>query len=55
VGRYKTLIGPRPRARGFAAQQTEATIGVAVVNRMLTAGRPDSISRQLVIISLASG
>ncbi|MGD0106618.1 MAG: IS5 family transposase [Rhodopila sp.] len=30
MGRYKTLIGPRLRGRGFAAQQTEAAIGVAV-------------------------
>jgi hypothetical protein len=27
MGRYKTLMGPRLRARGFAAQQTEAAIG----------------------------
>jgi hypothetical protein len=43
MGRYKTLIGSRLRARGFAAQQTEAAIGVAVLNRMLVAGRPDSV------------
>ncbi len=49
MGRYKTLIGPRLRARGFAAQQTEAAIGVAVLNRMLVAGRPDSVRRQPVI------
>jgi hypothetical protein len=49
MGRYKSLIGPRLRARGFAAQQTEAAIGVAVLNRMLATGRPDSIRRQLVI------
>ena len=49
MGRYKTLIGPRLRARGFAAQQTEAAIGVAVLNRMLAAGRPDSVRRQFVI------
>jgi hypothetical protein len=42
MGRYKALIGPRLRARGFAAQQTEAAIGVAVLNRMLAAGRPKS-------------
>jgi transposase len=48
MGRYKTLIGPRLRARGFAAQQTEAAIGVAVLNRMLVAGRPDSVRRQPV-------
>ena len=43
MGRYKALIGPRLRARGLAAQQTEAAIGVAVLNRMLAAGRPKSI------------
>jgi hypothetical protein len=48
MGRYKTLTGPRLRARGFAGQQTEAAIGVAVLNRMLVAGRPDSVRRQPV-------
>ncbi len=43
MGRYKSLIGPRLRARGFAVQQTEAAIGVAVLNRMLTAGSPNSV------------
>jgi hypothetical protein len=46
MGRYKMLIGPRLRARGHAAQQTEAAIGVAVLNRMLVAGRPDSVRRR---------
>src|ERR1700712_1568167 len=49
VGRYKALIGPRLRGCGFAAQQTEAAVGVAVLNRMLAAGRPDSVRRQPVI------
>jgi hypothetical protein len=48
MGRYKSLIGPRLRARGFVGQQTEAAIGVAVLNRMLKAGRPDSVRRQPV-------
>ena len=42
MGRYKALVGPRMRARGFAAQQTESAIGVAVLYRMLAAGRPKS-------------
>ena len=46
MGRYKALIGTRLRARGFAAQQTEAVIGVAVLNRMLAAGRPQFVRRQ---------
>ena len=48
MGRYKALIGPRLRARGFAGQQTEAAIGVAVLNRMLAAGRPESVRRKRV-------
>jgi hypothetical protein len=48
MSRYKTLIGSRLRARGFAAQQTEAAIGVAVLNRMLVAGRPESVRHRLV-------
>jgi hypothetical protein len=50
MGRYKALIGPRLRARGVAAQQTEAAIGMAVLNRMLLAARPKSIRRQAVIV-----
>ncbi len=49
MGRYKALIGSGLRARGFAAQQTEATIGVAVLNRMLAAGRPKSVRVQRAI------
>jgi transposase len=48
MGRYKSIIGPRLRARRFVAQQTEAAIGVAVLNRMLAAGRPNSMSSQKV-------
>jgi hypothetical protein len=49
MGRYKVLIGLRPRARGLAAQQTEAAIGVAALNRMLAAGRPASVRSQVII------
>jgi hypothetical protein len=49
MGRYKALIGPRLRARGLAAQQTEAATGVAVLNRMLATGRPKSVRCQRVI------
>lgn len=48
MGRYKSLIGPRLRARGFEAQQTEVAIGAAVLNRMLAAGRPKSVRSQKV-------
>lgn len=43
MGRYKCVIGQRLRARSFLAQQTEAAIGVAILNRMLACGRPKSI------------
>jgi transposase len=49
MSRYKALIGPRLRARAFAAQLTEAAIGIAVLNQMLAAGRPDSVRRMPVI------
>jgi hypothetical protein len=49
MGRYQALIGPRLRARGLAAQQTEAAIGVAVLNRMLAAGCPKSVRCRRVI------
>jgi hypothetical protein len=49
MGRYKALIGPRLRARGFAAQQSETAAGVAVLNRMLVVGGPDSVRRQAII------
>ena len=45
MGRYKTIIGPRLRARSFSGQQAEAAVGVAILNRMLDAGRPDSVRR----------
>ncbi|HID7510734.1 TPA: IS5 family transposase [Enterobacter hormaechei] len=44
---WKTLIGSRLRTRGFAAQQTEAAIGVAVLNRLLSVARPHSVRRQV--------
>jgi len=47
--RYKALMGPRLRARGFAAQQAEAAIGVTVLNRMLLTGRPTSVRCQRVV------
>jgi len=46
MGRYKAIIGPRLRARGFSGQQAEAAVGVAILNRMLEAGRPNSMRRQ---------
>jgi hypothetical protein len=47
MGRYKSTIGERLRSRGEAAQRTEAIVGVAVLNRMLGAGRPNSVRRSV--------
>jgi len=54
MGRYKMLIGSRLRARGFAAQQSETAVAVAVLNRMLLAGRPGSARCQTVIALVVS-
>lgn len=43
IGRYKSIIGHRLRARSFAAQQTEVAIGCAILNRMVACGRPKSV------------
>jgi hypothetical protein len=40
--RYKTLIGPRLRARTLPAQKSEARIACAVINRMTQLGIPIS-------------
>jgi hypothetical protein len=45
MGRYKAIIGPCLRARSFSGQTAEAAVGAAVLNRMLDAGRPDSVRR----------
>jgi hypothetical protein len=45
MGRYKAIIGPRLRVRNFSGQQAEAAVGVAILNRMLDAGHPDSVRR----------
>ena len=45
MGRYKSIIGDRLRSRGDAARRTEAVVGVAVLNRMLDAARPNSVRR----------
>jgi hypothetical protein len=43
IGRYKSLIGNRLRARKFVNQQTEATLACGVLNRMLSCARPKSV------------
>jgi hypothetical protein len=42
-------VGSTVRARGFAAQQTEAAIGAAVLIRILVAGRSKSVCREVVL------
>jgi hypothetical protein len=45
MDRYKAIIGPCLRVRSFSGQQTETAVGVAVLNQMLDAYRPDFIRR----------
>ena len=40
MGRWKTVIGPKLKARTFENQKTEAKIGVRVLNRMTGLGHP---------------
>lgn len=43
MGRYKAIIGPSLHARSLPGQRAETAVGVAVLNRMLYAGRPNSV------------
>ena len=43
IGRYKSIVGRRLRARSFVAQQTEVAIGCAALNRMMACARPKSV------------
>ncbi|PDS63107.1 IS5/IS1182 family transposase [Rhizobium anhuiense] len=43
IGRYKSIIGHRLRARSFAAQLTEVAIGCTILNRMVACERPKSV------------
>ncbi len=40
IGRSKTVIGHKLKARSFENQKTEAKIGVRILNRMTELGRP---------------
>ncbi|WP_079212877.1 IS5 family transposase [Brucella pituitosa] len=40
MGRWKTVIGPKLKARDFDNQKTEANIGVRILNQMTELGRP---------------
>jgi transposase len=42
--RYKTIIGPRLRARHRESQQAEAIIACNILNRMTALGRPESFA-----------
>jgi len=42
VGRYKTIIGPKLRARLLPAQQGEAAMAARVLNRMIQVAKPVS-------------
>ena len=41
--RYKTIIGPKLKARNLPQQKTEASISVRVLNQMTSLGMPVSV------------
>jgi hypothetical protein len=43
MSRHKRILGDHLQALKLPGQQAEAAIGVAVLNRMIDAGRPDSV------------
>jgi len=43
IGRYKSIIGRRLRARSFAVQKMEFALGCAILTRMLACARPKSV------------
>jgi hypothetical protein len=49
MGGYKAIIGPRLRARDWRDQRTEVAVAVAVRNRMLSAGRPNSVRTSVAV------
>ncbi|SCB21279.1 hypothetical protein GA0061101_1046 [Rhizobium lusitanum] len=56
IGRYKSVIGCRLRARSLTGEQTEIAIGCAALNRMLDCARPKSVRRRVdCIISRFKG
>ena len=43
IGRFKRVIGDGLRSRTEGRQATEMNVGVAVLNRILELGRPESV------------
>ncbi len=43
IGRYKHLIGPKPRARTLPDQQGEAALAIAALNCMIRTAKPVSV------------
>jgi hypothetical protein len=41
MGRWKTVIGPKLKARSFENQKTGARISVGILDRMTEIGRPN--------------
>lgn len=41
IGRWKSVIGPKLKARNLENQKTEVMIGVDILNKMTNLGRPD--------------
>jgi hypothetical protein len=46
IGRYRSIIRRRQRARSLPGQKTEVAIACVVLNRMLDCARPKSVRRR---------
>ena len=55
MDRFKAIIGPKLRARDARGQRAEANVAVAVLNRILDAGRPNSVRTSAVAAQHALG
>ena len=44
VFRFKTIIGPRLRARSLPAQRVEVALGCRILNQFTALGRPESVA-----------
>lgn len=55
MGRFKAIIGPKLRACDPRGQQAEANAAVAALNRMLSAGRPNSVRTSAAAVYAPAG
>ena len=55
IGRYNDINGPNLLARSLPGQRAKATVGVAILNRMQDAGRPNSVRNRNMVAGNSLG